>query len=171
MTRNLYVGSSLTRASQATSPSGVPGCGLDHLHERPGDRLPCAGYDVVRQQEELDLEAPAGAPYFRDIRLTSRDVILARRGEVEVHGATSANFAAASTIPSVLGPFTLKAFCVAATHGFGELLDDPSSEAFDTRIDHVLTRGAEAPASKARLTGLDADNRTPSGLWPSDTPA
>jgi hypothetical protein len=39
---------------------------------------------------------------------------------------------------------------------------------FRTRIDHVLTRGAAAPASKAKLTGLDADNRTPAGLWPSD---
>jgi hypothetical protein len=57
------------------------------------------------------------------------------------------------------------------THGFGELLDDTDSAGFDTRIDHVLTRGAEAPASKARLTGLDADNRTPSGCGPPTTPA
>jgi endonuclease/exonuclease/phosphatase family metal-dependent hydrolase len=193
--------------------------------------------------------------YFRDIRLTSHDVILAKRGEVEVHDASFANFAGASMVPTVLGPFTLKASWVAAdvtvnsrsfrfvtthlkpfdpfvradqaaelvasggpaaasedpvvlvgdvnsdpddqapqgtafdvlagadfadtwvqangeapgfTHGFGELLDDPSSAGFDTRIDHVLTRGAEAPASRAQLTGRDADNRTPSGLWPSD---
>jgi endonuclease/exonuclease/phosphatase family metal-dependent hydrolase len=212
-------------------------------------------YEMVREQHELDLEAPAGAPYFRDVRLTSRDVVLAKRGEVEVHAASSANFAAESTIPSAFGPFTLKASWVAAdvtvnerafrfvtthlepfdpfvradqaaelisaggpaagsydpvvlvgdinsdpndpaphgtafdllvsagfadtwvqanglvagfTHGFGELLNDPDASGFDTRIDHVLTRGAEAPASKARLTGLDPDNRTPSGLWPSD---
>ena len=211
-------------------------------------------YDVVRQQPELDLEAPAGAPYFRDVRLTSRDVILAKRGAVTVHTASSANFAAASTISSALGPLIVKASWVAAdvtvnersfrfvtthlepfdpavradqaaelvqpggpaaassapvvlvgdlnsdpgdpapddafdvlagtgledtwmqandsapgfTHGFGELLDDPTSAGFDTRIDHVLTRAADAPASKARLTGVDPDNRTPSGRWPSD---
>ena len=59
-------------------------------------------YDVVREQQELDLEAPAGAPYFRDIRLTSRDVILAKRGQVTVHDVSSANFVAAqrSRVPS-----------------------------------------------------------------------
>jgi len=54
------------------------------------------------------------------------------------------------------------------THGFGERLDDPDTTGVNTRIDHVLTRRAAAPASKAKLTGLDADNRTPSRLWPSD---
>jgi endonuclease/exonuclease/phosphatase family metal-dependent hydrolase len=212
-------------------------------------------YDVVREQTELDLEAPAGAPYFRDIRLTSRDVILARRGDVQVHSATSATFQAAATIPSVLGPLTVKSSWVAAdvtvnkrefrfvsthlepnnplvraqqaaeivapggpaaatedpvvlvgdlnsdpaapapqgaafdvlegagfadtwaqvngsapglTHGFGELLDDPDASGFSRRIDHVLTHGVAAPASRAKLTGLDPDNRTPAGLWPSD---
>jgi hypothetical protein len=212
-------------------------------------------YDVVREQPELDLEGPAGAPYFRDFRVTNRDVILAKRGEVEVHDSSSANFVAASRVPSPVGPFVVKASWEAAdvtvnkrsfrfvtthlepfdpavraaqaeelvapggpaaasedpvvlvgdlnsdpahpapegaafdvladagfadtwvqangsapgfTYGFGELLDDPDTSGLDTRIDHVLTRGAEAPASKAKLIGLDPDNRTPSGLWPSD---
>ena len=212
-------------------------------------------YDVVRTQEELDLEGPAGAPYFRDIRLTSRDVLLAKHGAVDVHDSSSATYQATSAIPTLLGPLTVRASWVAAdvtvnkrrfdfvtthlepfnpvvraaqarelvaaggpagpsedpvvlvgdlnsdpadssphgdafdvlagagfadtwtqangsapgyTHGFGELLNDPDTSGFDTRIDHVLTRGAEAPASKAKLVGLDADNRTPTGLWPSD---
>ena len=38
---------------------------------------------------------------------------------------------------------------------------------FDTRIDHVLTRpGIEV--ARAAVVGIDPDNRTPSGLWPSD---
>jgi endonuclease/exonuclease/phosphatase family metal-dependent hydrolase len=314
MTRNIYVGASLTRASQATNqqeflaavstiftnfqatdfparanalareieqanpaligvqevalwrrgPIGVLDGPATPATEVVLDFLPVLRaelaargipYDVVREQQELDLEAPAGAPYFRDIRLTSRDVILAKRGQVTVHDASSANFEAASMVPSPVGPFEIKASWVAAdvtvnkrsfrfvtthlepfdpvvradqaaelvapggpaassedpvvlvgdmnsdpadtgphgaafdvlaaaglvdtwvqangsapgfTHGFGELLDDPDTSGFDTRIDHVLTRGAAAPASKAKLTGLDADNRTPSGLWPSD---
>lgn len=35
-------------------------------------------YDVVVAQPEADLEAPTGAPYFQDTRLTMRDVILVR---------------------------------------------------------------------------------------------
>ena len=212
-------------------------------------------YDVVRAQEELDVEGPAGAPYFRDVRLTSRDVILVKRGKAEVHGSSSGNFVADSSVPTPAGALTVKAAWVAAdvtvnkrsfrfvtthlepndpfvrtaqanelvapggpaaasrapvvlvgdmnsdpadpppfgaafdalagagfadtwvqgagadpgfTHGFGELLDDPDTSGFDTRIDHVLTLGAEAPATKSTLTGTDPANRTPSGLWPSD---
>ena len=314
MTRNLYFGSSLTRATQATTPQQFLGAvatifdnvqandfparakslareiddadpaliGLQEVavwrrgpvgvldgpatpaQEVVLDFLPILRaelaargipYDVVREQEELDLEAPAGAPYFRDIRLTSRDVILAKPGAVEVHGASSANFAAATSVPSVLGSFPVEASWVAAdvtvsersfrfvtthlepfnpfvraaqaaelvaaggpagsahdpvvlvgdmnsdpvapapegsafdvlagagladtwaeangsqygaTHGFGELLDDPDTSGFVRRIDHVLTRAAAAPAAKVVRTGLDPDNRTPSGLWPSD---
>lgn len=37
-------------------------------------------YDVVGVQDEADLEAPAGAPYFRDYRLVQRDAILVKAG-------------------------------------------------------------------------------------------
>ena len=45
---------------------------------------------------------------------------------------------------------------------------NPSASVFNLRIDDVLTRNASAPASQAKVTGTDPDNRTPSGLWPSD---
>jgi len=51
---------------------------------------------------------------------------------------------------------------------FGELLDDPDASVFDSRIDVVLTRNASETARRARIYGTDPDNRTPSGLWPSD---
>jgi endonuclease/exonuclease/phosphatase family metal-dependent hydrolase len=51
---------------------------------------------------------------------------------------------------------------------FGELLDDPDASVFDSRIDVVLTRNASEAAKRARIYGTDPDNRTPSGLWPSD---
>jgi endonuclease/exonuclease/phosphatase family metal-dependent hydrolase len=51
---------------------------------------------------------------------------------------------------------------------FGELLDDPDASVFDSRIDVVLTRNASEAARRARIYGTDPDNRTPSGLWPSD---
>ncbi|MCW3844722.1 endonuclease/exonuclease/phosphatase family protein [Micromonospora yasonensis] len=51
-------------------------------------------YDVAVVREEADLEAPAGAPYLRDVRLTMRDVILVRHGgRVKVTGTSSGNFA------------------------------------------------------------------------------
>jgi endonuclease/exonuclease/phosphatase family metal-dependent hydrolase len=51
---------------------------------------------------------------------------------------------------------------------FGELLNDPDASVFDSRIDVVLTRNADDAARRARIYGTDPDNRTPSGLWPSD---
>jgi hypothetical protein len=54
-----------------------------------------APYDVVRVQDEADIEGPAGAPYFKDFRLVQRDVILVKAGlgrEVRLHDAQSANF-------------------------------------------------------------------------------
>jgi endonuclease/exonuclease/phosphatase family metal-dependent hydrolase len=53
------------------------------------------------------------------------------------------------------------------TSGFSELVDDPDTSSIDSRIDHILARGAVAVA-KSKVTGLDSDNRTPAGLWPSD---
>jgi Endonuclease/Exonuclease/phosphatase family len=36
------------------------------------------------------------------------------------------------------------------------------------RIDHVLTKANAGPATRDQVVGTDADNKTPSGLWPSD---
>jgi endonuclease/exonuclease/phosphatase family metal-dependent hydrolase len=36
------------------------------------------------------------------------------------------------------------------------------------RIDHVLTKANVGRATRDRVVGTDADNKTPSGLWPSD---
>jgi endonuclease/exonuclease/phosphatase family metal-dependent hydrolase len=55
-----------------------------------------------------------------------------------------------------------------ATCCFSPLLDDDSAAVLSSRVDHVLTRGVSAPATRARLTGIDPDGRTRSGLWPSD---
>lgn len=50
---------------------------------------------------------------------------------------------------------------------FGERLDDSDSSGFAWRYDHVLTWPAVDAAGSAR-TGLDGDNRSAGGLWPSD---
>jgi endonuclease/exonuclease/phosphatase family metal-dependent hydrolase len=50
-------------------------------------------YDIAVVGEEADLEAPAGAPYLLDVRLTMRDVILVRHGgRIKVTGTSSGNF-------------------------------------------------------------------------------
>ncbi|GAA4578263.1 hypothetical protein GCM10023176_53780 [Micromonospora coerulea] len=50
-------------------------------------------YDVAVVQDEADLEAPAGAPYQVDVRLTMRDVVLVRHGgRVQVTDTSSGNF-------------------------------------------------------------------------------
>ncbi|HKA68100.1 MAG TPA: endonuclease/exonuclease/phosphatase family protein [Actinomycetes bacterium] len=59
-----------------------------------------AHYDVVVSQNEADLEAPVGAPYLIDARLTQRDVILVREGaKLALSNAQSAHFATNLSIP------------------------------------------------------------------------
>ncbi len=57
------------------------------------------------------------------------------------------------------------------TSGLNEEVNEPAPASFTHRIDLVLTRGlggAPAPADKAVVVGTDPENRTQSGLWPSD---
>ena len=54
------------------------------------------------------------------------------------------------------------------TSGFNELLTDPTAEgALEHRVDHVMTT-AGVGVLASRIYGIDPDNRTSSGLWPSD---
>ncbi|MDQ3896508.1 MAG: endonuclease/exonuclease/phosphatase family protein [Actinomycetota bacterium] len=65
-----------------------------------------APYDVVRVQPEADIEAPAGAPYMRDIRLLQQDAILVKAGlgdEVHLTNAQSANYTARLIVTTGLG--------------------------------------------------------------------
>lgn len=63
-------------------------------------------YEVVKSQEQISIEAPAGAPYFKDFRLVDRDVILVRKHSkhrLSLSNAAGANFATVLPIPSVTG--------------------------------------------------------------------
>lgn len=63
-------------------------------------------YEVVKSQEQISIEAPAGAPYFQDFRLVDRDVILVRKHskhKLSLSNAAGANFATFLPIPSVTG--------------------------------------------------------------------
>ncbi len=65
-------------------------------------------YDAVVVQQEADLEAPTILGF--DIRLTQRDVILAKavgRGALTVENPQSANFTANLTLPILGGPATI----------------------------------------------------------------
>ncbi len=217
-------------------------------------------YELVRVQPEADLEVPAGAPHFSDVRLLQQDAILVKAGlgdEVVLSNPQSGNFAARVAIPTGTGQqfvvtrgwvsvdavVNKRAFRFVNTHleafdptvrlqqareliaaggpvgsapgaavlvgdlnsgpdlpvpanrlvflalveaglvdtwavahpgdpgytaGFSELLNDPSADgALEHRVDHVMVRGGVGIVS-SRLYGTDPDNRTPSGLWPSD---
>ena len=54
------------------------------------------------------------------------------------------------------------------TSGFSELLDDPTIVgALEHRVDHVMTLGSVG-ISRSKIYGIDEDNRTVTGMWPSD---
>lgn len=53
------------------------------------------------------------------------------------------------------------------TAGFSELLDDPSATVLVHRVDHVMTLGSVGIV-RSRIHGTDPDNRTVTGMWPSD---
>jgi endonuclease/exonuclease/phosphatase family metal-dependent hydrolase len=58
----------------------------------------------VRQQEEADLESPAGSPYYKDFRLTMHDAILVKAGSpVALSNPQSANFANNLTLTTGTG--------------------------------------------------------------------
>lgn len=60
-----------------------------------------APYDLVRAQPETDIEAPAGAPYSRDIRMLDRDAILVRTGaDVRLSNARSGSFLSLLPLPA-----------------------------------------------------------------------
>lgn len=61
---------------------------------------------VIRAQQQIAIEAPAAAPYYRDYRLVDRDVIIApkrARHGVQLKQAAGANFATNLTITSGVG--------------------------------------------------------------------
>jgi hypothetical protein len=64
-------------------------------------------YAAVSQQQAFDVEAPAGAPFHRDVRLTVRDVVLARtdlpRLLFSVSNPLSGAFAARISVPNPAG--------------------------------------------------------------------
>ena len=52
------------------------------------------------------------------------------------------------------------------TSGYDELLLDPPGT-LEHRVDHVMVKGSVG-IIRSRIYGTDPDNRTPSGMWPSD---
>jgi endonuclease/exonuclease/phosphatase family metal-dependent hydrolase len=70
-----------------------------------------AGYEVVRSQQEADIEGPAFNPDQsnpRDVRLTMSDVILKRTSRVQTGATGGANYASAFTVPVAGLPVTVK---------------------------------------------------------------
>lgn len=135
-------------------------------------------YQVAVVQAEADLEAPAGAPYFLDARLTMRDAILIRQGgRVKVTDTSSGNFtnnlvfplpSVGSTATSTRGWTAVdlvhgeRAFRVVNTHleafHYGirvlqarELLSGPLAVSGDVVLTGDLNTGPELPVPDNRL--------------------
>ena len=66
-------------------------------------------YDLVKAQDGYDVEAPGLFPTgFRDVRLTQREVILARRdGALKLSNAQSGQYVARISVPTPRGPIEL----------------------------------------------------------------
>src|SRR5918992_1207847 len=128
-----------------------------------------------------------------DARLTMRDVILARKGgklrlgktrkghfdtryEPNVGGVTNPVDRGWASVEAAIRPGDDLAFRVLANFGMRDngavqsccydSLFDPAA-VFDHTVDHVLTKPGLV-TRRARVTGDDPQQRTPSGLWPSD---
>lgn len=70
-----------------------------------------APYRVVRSQQQISIEQPAGAPYNKDVRLVDRDVILAPlfgSPGVWLSSPNGANYALTLTIPTSFGPIQVQ---------------------------------------------------------------
>ena len=83
---------------------------------------------------------------------------------VDPQGVPTANAAAYNTVTGA-GFIDYGILQDTCCHG-ADLLDTPPAS-FSSRIDHVVAKGEVSPL-KSWLLGDDADNRTPTGLWPSD---
>jgi endonuclease/exonuclease/phosphatase family metal-dependent hydrolase len=119
-----------------------------------------AHYHVVVSQNEADLEAPVGAPYFIDARLTQRDVILVREGaKLALSNAQSAHFATNLTIPIPAAGTTFvslrgwTAVDVETKHGQAFRFINTHLEAF-----HPLVRLAQAQELLAGPIGSAPDS-------------
>jgi endonuclease/exonuclease/phosphatase family metal-dependent hydrolase len=133
------------------------------------------GYRVVVSQDEFDFETIANTsgtvnpnpPLFgatMDVRLTMRDVILARKGAgVETENPRGANFSTLLTVPTVVGPITVKRGWVdtdASVRGRNFHFVNTHLEAFDSQPPQFRGRIREAQAKELVAPGGPATSET-----------
>lgn len=105
-----------------------------------------APHRVIKSQTQIAIEAPAGAPYFKDFRLVDRDVIIApkrARHGVMLSNPAGANFATNLTIPNGIGQ------SIAVLRGWVSVEAKANGRSFrfvNTHLEsfHPLVRAAQA---------------------------
>jgi hypothetical protein len=124
-------------------------------------------YVVASQVENADVQMPAAKSptEFFDVRMTDRDVILARAGvQTSAPGPGDAPY-------GLLTEHFTDAWTALGTGGPGLTCCHPEflteSHELYSRIDLIVFRGDITVAS-ARVVGDQPGDRTPGGLWPSD---
>jgi hypothetical protein len=122
---------------------------------------------VASQVENADVQMPAAKSptEFFDVRMTDRDVILARADvQTSAPGPGDAPY-------GLLTEHFTDAWTALGTGGPGLTCCHPEflteSHELYSRIDLIVFRGDITVAS-ARVVGDQPGDRTPGGLWPSD---
>jgi endonuclease/exonuclease/phosphatase family metal-dependent hydrolase len=120
--------------------------------------LEAFGEDTIREAQAKELFAPGGPLVTPKQVVLVGDLNSGTEARHNIHGTDQLAFSA------LLG-FGMNDNGAVQSCCYSDLFD--STQVFDHTVDHVLTKPA-AKTKRAFVTGNDPQERTPSGLWPSD---
>jgi endonuclease/exonuclease/phosphatase family metal-dependent hydrolase len=120
--------------------------------------LEAFGEDTIREGQARELFAPGGPLDTTKQVVLVGDLNSGTEARHNIHGTDQLAFSA------LLG-FGMNDNGAVQSCCYSDLFDP--TEVFDHTVDHVMTKPA-LRTKRAYVTGNDPDERTPSGLWPSD---
>jgi len=120
--------------------------------------LEAFGEDTIREAQAKELFAPGGPLDTQKQVVLVGDLNSGTEARDNIHGTDQLAYSALLGF-GMTENGTVQSCCYSS-------LFDPT-QVFDHTVDHVMTKPA-LKTHKAYITGNDASQRTPSGLWPSD---